>query len=205
MQRYVRETKRSPAETVDRKGKDLSIRLYRGYRQLAPVRGQIYLEAQRRHATGQGTRVRKSIREAYAGRGLRKQQGIYKQRVALSPGAQAVKRELGARARGSNFNAIRVLFRNWRPKGTAQGTEVATTRYGVGGRAIKMTSGNGNVATVRIVTEKDDSYEAIEQRHHVQANAVNAARVDTELYLANRQQRKEARTLKRLYAPKPIR
>lgn len=206
LKRYVEETGKNVSDVLNRKGKDLSFRLYRGFKRHAPGKGAIASEAERRFSRGGGIRIRLSVlkraaravrgKRAASARGRRVTRTIGGVKRRLNWRQLAARQEIALRERGRNFLAVGFLFRDWNAK-SKSGKSFARARTGKIGMAERELQGKQQ--HVRIISARGGMGE-VDRRHRISTRAIAEANRDTAKYLDERQGRRVGRLIKRRYA-----
>ena len=199
LEKYRKETGKTGPEVLTRKGKDLTLRIYREYRKLKPQRGEVYQEAEIRHrAFGRGTRVRQSILNRMKLRSNVKSRKVvfgnskYGRRFARRGGsrlnwrAEAVRRELATRSRGSGYLSIGWLFNRWR--GTDKPRSRSMKRFS---RRLQFLAKTDHKFTQRSAIVKVENVTPgaaeLDRARGITRKALGASRADTLNYLKKRQ------------------
>ena len=194
---YVQSTGKTVEEVLAKKGRDLGIKLYQGFRTRrwgrGAIKGRVLARAELSERTirGQGTRVRASLLREY--RGLRArllatravanmrddQRGVSRTiRGAVSLWQRFVGREIALRSRG--IGVLGVSFLWYRRRISRGRIEFARSKSG---RTLGYVETGADYLRVVGLTEGLDQVSA---RYGIVARAVADVRIDTDNYIARK-------------------
>lgn len=208
--KYARVRGKTSHEVLNRKGRDLAFKLYRGFRELRPEKGAINSEAKSRFKSGRGTKVRRSILEKMKlrsrltdqktvfGNSKRGQTSAKRGDKRLNWWQEAVRRELGLRSRGSGYLSLGWLFRDWKNVKDPQSRKLS--RFDRLRRFIAKTEHTFNKKESKVrLLNITDGVEAVSKRKGVIRSALSDVRRDTESFLNRKQGESIGRLIRKNY------